>query len=86
MADTEGLPELQPEVMRKEYKTACDEMEPIREGGAPCSSLVDVCCGRSVWKSSRYFCARIKACCFQTGYFVVRFCRGKMNDVYVSCA
>jgi hypothetical protein len=77
-ADMEGLPELQPEVMRKEYKTACDAIEPIREGGGPCSSLVDVCCGRSVWKSSRYFCARIKACCFQTGYSVLKFCRGKI--------
>ena len=86
MADLEGLAELQPEVMRKEYKTACDEIEPIREGGAPCSSLVDACCGRSEWKSSRYICVRIEAYCFQTGYCVLRFCRGKMNGVYVSCA
>jgi hypothetical protein len=49
MADMEGLPELQPEVMRKQEKTACDEIKPIREGGGPCSSLADACCGRSVW-------------------------------------
>lgn len=86
MADMEGLPDLHPEVMRKEYKTACDAIDSIREGGGPCSSLVDVCCDRSVWKRSRFFCARIKAYCFRTGYGVVRFCRGKMNGVYVSCA
>lgn len=48
VADRESLPELQPEVMRKQERTACDEIKPIREGGGPCSSLVDVCCGRSV--------------------------------------
>jgi hypothetical protein len=83
VADMESLPELQPDVMRKEYKTACDATEPIIEGGGPRSSLVDACCCRSVWKSSRYFCAGIKAYCFQTGYWVLRFCRGKMNGVYV---
>jgi hypothetical protein len=82
----EGLPEQHPEVMREQYKTACDEIEPIREEGEPCSSLVDACWGRSVWESSRYFSARIKAYCVPTGYFVQRFCRGKMNGIYVPCA
>jgi hypothetical protein len=83
VANMESLPEQPPEVTRKQYKTACDENEPIRRGGGLRSSLVDACCGRSVWQSSRYFCARIKACCVPTGYLVQRFYRGKMNGIYV---
>lgn len=55
MARVQGMvadmQELQPEAMREQEKTACDEIEPIREGGGPCSCLVDGCCGRPVRES-----------------------------------
>ena len=51
VADMEGLQELQPEAMREQEKTACDELQAIREGGGPCSCLVDGCCGRPVRES-----------------------------------